>query len=60
MDLNQLYFDHQVLLMRAARAPASADAVGHLRSAAQSAVVEAELGRLTCRPAQAERDLHVE
>ena len=24
------------------------------------AVVEAELGRLTCRPAKAERDLHVE
>ena len=37
MDLNQLYFDHQVLLMRAARAPASADAVRDLRSAAQIA-----------------------
>ena len=37
MDLNQLYFDHQILLMRAARSPVSADAVLRLREAAQIA-----------------------
>ena len=37
MDLNQLYFDHQIQLMRAANSPASSDAATHLRSAAQIA-----------------------
>lgn len=37
MDLNQLYFDHQILLMRAARSPVSADAALHLCKAARIA-----------------------
>ena len=36
MDLNQLYFDHQLLLMRAASSPAS-DAATHLCQAARIA-----------------------
>lgn len=34
MDFNQLYFDHQILLMRAAGSSVSADAADHLRHAA--------------------------
>lgn len=37
MDLNQLYFDHQILLMRAARSPVSADAALHLCKASEIA-----------------------
>lgn len=37
MDLNQLYFDHQILLMKAARSPVSGDAALHLCKAAQIA-----------------------
>ena len=44
MDLNQLYFDHQVLLMRAARAPASADTAGDLQRA-KGAAAEGDWNR---------------
>ena len=37
VDLNQLYFDHQILLMRAAGSPVMADAALHLRDAARIA-----------------------
>ena len=43
MDLNQLYFDHQILLMRAEESPVAGAAVGHRRDAAQLAQPPAPL-----------------
>jgi hypothetical protein len=34
MDLNQLYYDHQILLMRAAKAPNGTDKAAHRANAA--------------------------
>lgn len=51
MDLNQLYFDHQLLLMRAASSPA-ADAAAHLCQAARIAGQIGDLQRAKGADAQ--------
>lgn len=43
MDFNQLYFDHQVLLMRADGSTVPADAADHLRDAA---LIAARIGAM--------------
>lgn len=53
MDLNQLYFDHQILLMRAARVPVSASSAAHLCDAAGLAARIGAMQRATGADAEA-------